>query len=295
MRYDFNDGSLRPFNPPALDLNPADYEVKQVFFASKDGTQVPMFITHKQGIALDGNNPTLLWGYGGFNLSKTPEFYRRRDPVALWLEAGGVYVLVNLRGGAEFGEEWHRAGMRERKQNTFDDFIAAGEALIELGYTRSEKLAAIGASNGGLLVAACLLQRPDLFGAVVSEVPVTDMLRYPLFTAGRYWVGEWGDAEADPEAFRYLHAYSPYHNVVQGESYPPTLIHTATSDDRVVPLHAYKFAAMLQEKDSGLNPIYLSVETKAGHGEGKPTGKLIAYFADIYAFLFDRLGMEIAE
>ncbi len=249
---------------------------------------MPMFLTHKRGLALDGTNPTLLYGYGGFDISVTPAFAPTRLP---WLEAGGVYAVANLRGGGEYGEDWHAAGKRERKQNVFDDFIAAAEWLIAHRYTNSQRLAIEGRSNGGLLTAACLLQRPDLFGAVHCGVPVTDMLRFQRFTAGRFWTVEYGDAEAAEEDFRFLIAYSPLHTVREGATYPATLITTADTDDRVVPMHAKKFAATLQHAQSGDNPILLRIETKAGHGAGKPTAKVLEEQADIYAFLFDRLGI----
>jgi prolyl oligopeptidase len=253
-----------------------------------------MFVTAKKGIEFNGENPLLLYAYGGFSINLTPVFARPgTNPILVWLENGGIYVQANLRGGGEYGEEWHQAGMLQRKQNVFDDFIAAAEHLIQAGYTRPEKLAIMGGSNGGLLVGACMVQRPELFGAVICAVPVTDMLRYQHFTAGRFWVSEYGDAEADPEAFRYLYAYSPLHNVKSGVTHPATLIRTAESDDRVVAMHAEKFAATLQAADSGKNPILLFIETKAGHGAGKPTSKQIDEYVDIYAFLFDALKVKI--
>jgi prolyl oligopeptidase len=283
FRYDFETEQMTPFTTPEIDFDFSPYETKQVFYTSKDGTRVPMFITHKKGVALDGNNPTMLYGYGGFQASMTPGFSL---DYAVWLENGGVYAEACLRGGNEYGEEWHKAGMLENKQNVFDDFVAAGEWLIENNYTSSSRLVIKGGSNGGLLVAACMLQRPELFGAVICRVPLTDMLRYHKFTIGHYWVVEYGNAEADPEQFSYLHDYSPLHNVEQGSTYPATLITTADTDDRVVPAHAKKFAAALQAADTGKNPILLRVETKAGHGGGKPTDKQIDELADIYAFLF---------
>lgn len=289
FRYDFKNGTLSSFHKPEVDFDPSAFETKQVFYSSKDGTKVPMFITHKKGLKLDGNNPTLLYGYGGFNNSVTPTFSVSR---VLWMEAGGVYAVANLRGGDEYGEEWHEAGMLEKKQNVFDDFIAAGEWLIQNKYTNSSRLAIQGGSNGGLLVAACLLQRPGLFGAVICQVPVADMLRYHKFTAGRFWTTEYGNAETNPEHFKFLQAYSPLHNVKEGVAYPPTLITTADTDDRVVPMHSKKFAATLQAADAGKNPILIRVETKAGHGGGKPTAKIIEEQSDIYAFVFKVLGME---
>lgn len=289
FRYDVHTSDMQAVWEPGFDLDPAVYETKQVFYPSKDGTRVSMFITHKKGIALDGSHPTLLYAYGGFNIPILPSFSITR---LAWMEAGGVYAVANLRGGSEYGEEWHRQGMLENKQNVFDDFIAAGEWLIENGYTSREKLAINGGSNGGLLVAACLVQRPDLFGAAVPQVPVIDMLRYHKFTAGRYWTVEYGNAEENPEHFQFLYAYSPLHNVKEGVTYPPILITTADTDDRVVSMHAKKFAAALQAKDAGTNPILIRIETKAGHGAGKPTSKRIEEYADVYAFLFKNLGVE---
>lgn len=248
-----------------------------------------MFLVHKKGLELNGDNPTLLYGYGGFNISLMPQFWVSR---LHWLERGGVFAVANLRGGSEYGEEWHQAGMLERKQTVFDDFIAAAEWLIAERYTQPARLAINGGSNGGLLVAACMLQRPELYSAVVCQVPVIDMLRYHRFTVGRYWVGEYGNAEADPEQFRFMLAYSPLHNVQEGVAYPPVLVTTADSDDRVVPAHAYKFAATLQHADSaGQNRIYLRVDVDAGHGLGKPTAKQIEETADVYGFLFEMLGV----
>jgi Serine proteases of the peptidase family S9A len=278
FRYDFK--TLEEFRSPEIGFDPSRYETKQVFYSSKDGTRVPMFITHKKGLKLDGNNPTLLYGYGGFDISLTPSFSVSR---LIWLENGGVSVVANLRGGNEYGEAWHQAGMLDKKQNVFDDFIAAAEWLIENRYTSPSKLAIQGGSNGGLLVAACMVQRPDLFGAVICQVPVTDMLRYHKFTVGRYWVSEYGNAEKNPEDFKILYAYSPLHNV-KNVSYPATLIKTADYDDRVAPAHAKKFTAALQAANTGENPILLRVETKAGHGVGKPTSKIIDEQSDIYGF-----------
>lgn len=282
FRYDFAARQLVALHASGVDFDADAFETHQVFVTSKDGTRVPVFLTHRRGLALDGGNPTLLYGYGGFNVGVRPVFNPGR---LAWLERGGVYAVANLRGGNEYGETWHEAGMLERKQNVFDDFIAAGEWLIAAGYTSPRRLAISGGSNGGLLVAACMTQRPELYGAVVCSVPVIDMLRYHRFTVGRFWVGEYGNAEADPEHFRFLLAYSPLHNIRPGTTYPATLIATAESDDRVVPAHARKFAAALQAADSGANPILLRVERKAGHGLGKPTSKLIEESADVYAFL----------
>jgi prolyl oligopeptidase len=288
FRYDFPSDTLTPLHGAEVDFDTANYETKQVFYASKDGTLVPMFLTHKKGLTLDGNNPTLLYGYGGFNVSLTPSF---AVSMLVWLEHGGIYAQANLRGGGEYGEEWHRAGTLENKQNVFDDFIAAAEWLIANKYTNTSRLAIRGGSNGGLLVAACMIQRPDLFGAVLCHVPVIDMLRYHKFTIGRYWVSDYGNAEADPEHFKFLYAYSPLHNVKEGATYPATFILAADTDDRVVPAHAKKFAAILQASNGGNNPILLRIETKAGHGLGKPTAKVIEEYSDVLAFLFERFGM----
>ncbi|MBL7075711.1 S9 family peptidase [candidate division KSB1 bacterium] len=288
FRYDFIAGQLTQLYGSEINFDPSGYETKQVFYSSKDGTRVPMFITHRKGLTLDGNNPTLLYGYGGFNISITPRF---STPCLIWLENGGVYAVANLRGGDEYGEAWHQSGMLDKKQNVFDDFIAAAEWLIENEYTNPSKLAINGGSNGGLLVAACMLQRPELFGAVICRVPVTDMLRYHKFTVGRYWVPEYGNAETNPDHFKFLYAYSPLHNVKKGVVYPPILVTTADTDDRVAPLHAKKFTATLQAAATGENPILLRVETKAGHGRGKPTSKVIDEQSDIYAFLFKIFGM----
>ena len=291
-RYDFSSSTLTLYHQTEINFDQSGYETKQVFYTSKDGTRVPMFLTHKKDLLLDGNNPTLLYGYGGFNVSLTPSF---SVDTLVWLENGGVYALANLRGGNEYGEEWHQAGMLEKKQNVFDDFIAAAEWLIANKYTNTSKLAISGHSNGGLLVAACMVQRPDLFGAVICGVPVIDMLRYQRFTVGRYWIPEYGNAESSVEHFKFLYAYSPLHNIKPGVVYPPTLILSADTDDRVVPAHAKKFAATLQEANGGDNPILLRVETKAGHGLGKPTSKVIEEESDVLAFLFHVFGMENKE
>jgi prolyl oligopeptidase len=286
--YDFPSSVLTLFRRPEILFDPDNYETEEVFYPSKDGTRIPLFLTYKKGLQLNGNNPTFLYGYGGFNISLTPNFAVSR---LLWLERGGIFALANLRGGNEYGEEWHKAGMLEKKQNVFDDFIAAGEWLIAHKYTSTPKLAINGGSNGGLLVSACMVQCPDLYGAVVCAVPVIDMLRYHKFTIGRFWTGEFGNAEADPEQFKFMYAYSPLHNIKDGVAYPATLILSADTDDRVVPAHAKKFTARLQEANGGPNPILLRIETKAGHGLGKPTAKVIEELTDMYAFLFDRFGM----
>jgi prolyl oligopeptidase len=299
-RYDFRTEQLTVVQKPEIGLDASDYQTTQVFYHSKDGTRIPMFITQKKGLKLDGNNPTLLYGYGGFNDSSKPRF---SVSTLIWLEHGGVYAVANIRGGGEYGEAWHQAGMLDKKQNVFDDFIAAAEWLVENKYTNPKKLGITGGSNGGLLVAACMTQRPDLFGAVVCQVPVTDMLRYHKFTVGHYWIPEYGCAETSPEQFKYLYAYSPLHNVKSGVEYPPILVTSADTDDRVVPAHAKKFVATLQAcsaeaaakaeaKAVGRNPILLRIETKAGHSRDKPTSKLIQEQADIYAFLFKVLDIS---
>ena len=289
FRYDFTTNESVVFRASDIDFNPDDYETRQVFYDSKDGTKVPMFITHKKGLELDGSNPTYLYGYGGFNISMTPGFSVGN---IVWLEQGGIYAVANLRGGGEYGREWHLSGTKERKQNVFDDFIAAAEYLIEDGYTSPDKLSIGGGSNGGLLVAAAILQRPDLFGAALPAVGVLDMLRYHQFTIGWAWASDYGTSE-DPEGFEYLYAYSPLHNVKEGVEYPSTLITTADRDDRVVPAHSFKFAAELQEKHGGSNPVLIRIETDAGHGAGKPTSKIIEELADRWAFLASELGMKI--
>jgi prolyl oligopeptidase len=290
FRYDFKTGQMTEFAHIDAKVRAADYDVKQVWYPSKDGTRVPMFAVHKKGLPLDGRRPAILYGYGGFNVSLTPTFSTSK---LFWLEQGGVFALANLRGGGEYGEAWHEAGMLDKKQNVFDDFIAAAESLIKNGYTSRERLAIQGGSNGGLLVGAAMTQRPDLFGAVVCQVPVADMLRYHLFTVGRFWIPEYGSGD-DPRQFPFLYKYSPYHNVKEGTPYPPTLITTADTDDRVAPGLAKKFAARLQAATGGDAPILIRVETKAGHGAGKPISKQIDEAADIYAFLFRALGVEEA-
>ncbi|MEA5552731.1 prolyl oligopeptidase family serine peptidase [Anabaena cylindrica UHCC 0172] len=280
-RYDIKTGKSEVFRQPKVDFNADEYETEQVFYQSKDGTRLPMFVTHKKGIKLDGNNPTYLYGYGGFNISLTPSF---SVGLLVWLEMGGVYAVPNLRGGGEYGEEWHQAGMKEKKQNVFDDFIAAAEWLIANNYTQPQKLAIGGGSNGGLLVGACMTQRPDLFGAALPAVGVMDMLRFHKFTIGWAWVAEYGSSE-NSEEFKTLHAYSPLHNLQPGTAYPATLITTADHDDRVVPAHSFKFAAALQEAHGGDAPVLIRIETKAGHGAGKPTAKIIEEVADKWAFL----------
>ncbi|RMG42122.1 MAG: S9 family peptidase [Planctomycetota bacterium] len=288
-RYDLITGESRLLRQAKVAFEPDEYEVKQVFYRRKDGTRVPMFIAHRKGLKRDGNNPTLLYGYGGFNIPLTPRFSISR---LAWMEMGGVFAMANLRGGGEYGEAWHRAGTKLNKQNVFDDFIAAAEWLMEHKYTRPSKLAIQGGSNGGLLVGACLTQRPDLFGACLPAVGVMDMLRFHKFTAGRFWVDDYGSPE-NPEEFRALLAYSPYHNIKDGVRYPATLITTADTDDRVVPAHSFKFAARLQAAQAGDAPILIRIETRAGHGAGKPTAKIIEEVADQWAFLVRNLGMNV--
>ncbi|MEQ8384017.1 MAG: prolyl oligopeptidase family serine peptidase [Coleofasciculus sp. A1-SPW-01] len=280
-RYDMVTGERSLFRQPTVDFDPTQYETRQVFYRSKDGTQVPMFITHKKGLTLDGNNPTYLYGYGGFNISLTPSFSISN---LVWMEMGGVYAIPNLRGGGEYGEDWHQAGIKLNKQNVFDDFISAAEWLIENHYTRPQKLAIGGGSNGGLLVGACMTQRPDLFRAALPSVGVMDMLRFHKFTIGWAWCSDYGSPE-NQEEFKALYAYSPLHNLKPGTAYPATLITTADHDDRVVPAHSFKFAAALQAAHSGDNPVLIRIETKAGHGAGKPTAKIIEEIADKWAFL----------
>ena len=288
-RYDLLTGESTLWRRSEVDVNPDDYEVKQIFFDSKDGTRVPMFVVHRKGIELDGSHPTMLYGYGGFSIPLTPRFSITR---LAWVQLGGIYVVANLRGGGEYGEEWHQAGTKLNKQNVFDDFIGAAEALIDLGYTRPERLAIFGGSNGGLLVGACLGQRPDLFAAAIPAVGVMDMLRFHRFTAGRYWVDDYGSAD-DPEEFEALYAYSPYHNLPPGTDYPATLVTTADTDDRVVPGHSFKFISALQKAHSGDDPVLIRIETDAGHGAGLPTAKIIDEYADMWAFLVENLDMEM--
>jgi len=280
-RYNLETGESTLFRKPTVDFNPANYQTRQVFYRSKDGTQVPMFITYKKGLLRDGTNPTLLYAYGGFNISVTPSFSVSR---LVWMEMGGVYVVPNLRGGGEYGEQWHQAGTKLNKQNVFDDFIAAAEWLIEHRYTSSQKLAINGGSNGGLLVGACMTQRPELFGAALPAVGVMDMLRFHKFTIGWAWCSDYGSPDNEEE-FHALYAYSPLHNLKSGTVYPSTLITTADHDDRVVPAHSFKFAAALQAAHAGENPVLIRIETKAGHGAGKPTSKRIEEVADQLAFL----------
>ncbi|WP_422931595.1 prolyl oligopeptidase family serine peptidase [Singulisphaera sp. PoT] len=288
-RYDIEGGKSTLFRKPKLAFDPADYETTQVFYESKDGTRVPMFISHKKGIKLDGQNPTLLYGYGGFNIALTPAFSASN---LVWMEMGGIFAQPNLRGGGEYGEEWHKAGTRDRKQNVFDDFIAAAEWLISHKYTSTPKLAIMGGSNGGLLVGACITQRPELYGAALPAVGVMDMLRFHKFTIGWAWVDDYGSSD-DAAQFKSLFAYSPLHNVKPGTCYPPTMITTADHDDRVVPAHSFKFAAALQAAQSCDNPILIRIETKAGHGAGKPTSKIVEEAADRWGFLTKVLQISV--
>lgn len=281
------ENGCKPMRKADLPFDPAQFETHQVFYPSKDGTKVSMFLAHKKGLARNGKNPTLLYGYGGFDISVTPMF---RPLFIGWMEKGGILAIANLRGGGEYGEAWHAAGMKQNKQNVFDDFIAAGEWLIGEKYTSREKLAIWGASNGGLLVGACLNQRPDLFGAAIPAVGVMDMLRFHKFTAGPAWMSEYGSPD-NPEDFRTIYRYSPIHNIKPGAKYPATLVLTADHDDRVVPSHSFKYGATLQAAQGGPAPILVRIETSAGHGGGKPTGKRIEEDADILAFLHRALAM----
>ncbi|MFN8864592.1 MAG: prolyl oligopeptidase family serine peptidase [Flavobacteriales bacterium] len=282
-KYDLTTGKSEEFYSPKVAFNPEDYESKQVMYKSKDGTEVPMFIVHKKGIELNGKNPTLLYGYGGFNVPLTPYFSTSR---IILLENGGVFAMANLRGGGEFGEEWHKAGMKEKKQNVFDDFIAAAEYLIQEKYTSSEMLAIEGGSNGGLLVGACMTQRPELYRVAFPAVGVLDMLRFHHFTVGKGWIPEYGCADSSKTEFDYLKAYSPYHNLKPGTSYPATMVMTADHDDRVVPAHSFKFAARLQEYHKGDNAVLIRIETSAGHGAGKSTEQIISGETDKWSFFF---------
>jgi prolyl oligopeptidase len=289
FRYDFTTARTSVFKAPEIAFDPSGYETEQVFYRSKDGTRVPMFLTHKKGLVRDGSHPTYLYGYGGFNISLTPSF---SVAVLVWLEWGGIYAVPNLRGGGEYGEEWHQAGMHEKKQNVFDDFLAAAQYLIDERYTAPRLLAIGGGSNGGLLVGAALTQRPELFGAALPAVGVMDMLRFHKFTIGWAWVTEYGSADSAAQ-FPYLLRYSPLHNIRPGTSYPATLITTADHDDRVVPGHSFKFAAALQAAQAGPQPVLIEIETKAGHGAGKPTSKVIAEQADRFAFLARALQLTV--
>ena len=288
-KYNVKTGEYEQYWKPEIDFNPSDYESTQVFYESKDGTKVPMIITHKKGIELNGKNPTILYGYGGFNISLTPSFSIVN---AVWMEQGGVYAVPNLRGGGEYGKKWHIAGTKMQKQNVFDDFIAAAEYLIANNYTSSDYLAIRGGSNGGLLVGATMTQRPDLMQVALPAVGVLDMLRYHTFTAGAGWAYDYGTSEESEEMFEYLKEYSPVHNVKLGVEYPATLVTTGDHDDRVVPAHSFKFAAELQEKQRGDNPTLIRIETNAGHGAGTPVSKTIEQYADIFGFTFFNMGYD---
>ena len=288
-RYDVEKNESSLYYAPKVAFNLNDYTSEQVFFQSKDGTRIPMFLTYKKGLKRNGKNPVYLYGYGGFNVSLGPGFSSTRIP---FLENGGIYAQVNLRGGGEYGEEWHLAGTKMQKQNVFDDFIGAAEWLIKESYTSKEKLAIVGGSNGGLLVGACMTQRPDLFRVAIPQVGVMDMLRYHKFTIGWNWASDYGTSEDSKEMFEYLKGYSPLHNLKSGTAYPATLVTTADHDDRVVPAHSFKFAATLQECHEGPNPVLIRIDTKAGHGGGKPLAKVLEEQADIYSFILYNMGVK---
>jgi len=288
--YNFETREMKPYFRPKVGFNPDDFVVKQAFYTSKDSSKVPMFIVHKKGIELDGNNPTLLYGYGGFNISLTPSYSSTR---MVLLENGGVLAIANLRGGGEYGEEWHKAGTKLQKQNVFDDCIAAAEYLVATKYSSPGKLALMGGSNGGLLVGAVINQRPDLFKVALPAVGVLDMLRYQNFTIGWAWAGDYGRSDDSEEMFKYLYNYSPYHNIKADVSYPAILVTTADHDDRVVPAHSFKYAARMQELSSSELPALIRIDTKAGHGAGKPTTKIIEEYTDVWSFTFYHLGMKI--
>ncbi|MCF8346281.1 MAG: prolyl oligopeptidase family serine peptidase [Bacteroidales bacterium] len=287
-KYNIEENLSEVFYRTDIDFDSDDYETRQVFFESKDGTKVPMFIVHRKGLRLNGKNPTILYGYGGFNITYTPSFSSSRT---VWLEQGGIYALANIRGGGEYGEEWHKAGTILNKQNVFDDFIAAAEYLIDEKYTSPEKLGILGGSNGGLLVGAVTNQRPELFAAAIPAVGVMDMLRFHKFTIGRYWTTDYGSSD-DPEQFEYIYKYSPLHNISKEKEYPAVMVTTADHDDRVVPAHSFKYIATLQEKYTGNNPVIIRIETDAGHGAGKPTSKYIEEQADQFAFYWYNMGFE---
>ena len=288
-KYNVETGDYEQYWKPEIDFDPSDYESTQVFYPSKDGTKIPMIITHKKGVALNGKNPTILYGYGGFNVSLTPSFSITN---AVWMEQGGIYAVPNLRGGGEYGKQWHDAGIKTKKQNVFDDFIAAAEYLIANNYTSKEYLAIRGGSNGGLLVGATMTQRPDLMQVALPAVGVLDMLRYHTFTSGAGWAYDYGTSEESMDMFQYLKGYSPVHNVKAGTAYPATLITTGDHDDRVVPAHSFKFAAELQEKQAGKAPTLIRIETNAGHGAGTPVSKTIAQYADIFGFTLYHMGYD---
>ena len=288
-QYDLAANKSVVYKAPKVNFNLNNFVSEQVFFQSKDGTRIPMFINYKKGMKRNGKNPVLLYGYGGFNISLSPSFSAIRMP---FIEKGGIYAMVNLRGGNEYGEEWHLAGTKMKKQNVFDDFIGAAEWLIANKYTNPQKIAIQGGSNGGLLVGACMTQRPDLYKVAIPQVGVMDMLRYHKFTIGWNWASDYGTSEDSREMFEYLKGYSPLHNLRPGTSYPATLVTTADHDDRVVPAHSFKFAATLQECNAGPNPVLIRIDSKAGHGSGKPMSKVIEEQADIYGFIMHHLGMK---
>jgi prolyl oligopeptidase len=286
--FDPKSGDSKVYQTPKIDFNSNDYESKQVFYTSKDGTKIPMIITHKKGLKLDGKNPTILYGYGGFNVSLTPSFSISN---AVWMENGGIYAVANLRGGGEYGKKWHVAGTKMQKQNVFNDFIAAAEYLISEKYTSSDFLAIRGGSNGGLLVGATMTQRPDLMKVALPAVGVMDMLRYHTFTAGAGWAYDYGTAEDSKEMFEYIKGYSPVHNVKQNTKYPATMVTTGDHDDRVVPAHSFKFAAELQDKQAGDNPTLIRIDINAGHGAGKSVAASIQESVDIMAFTLYNMGI----
>jgi len=288
-KYDIENGTSELYRKSAIDFDTDNYESKQVFYTSKDGTEIPMIITHKKGVELNGQNPTILYGYGGFNISLTPSFSTANT---IWLEQGGVYAVANLRGGGEYGKAWHKAGIKTQKQNVFDDFIAAAEYLIDEKFTSSDYLAIRGGSNGGLLVGATMTQRPDLMKVALPAVGVLDMLRYHTFTSGAGWAYDYGTSEDSKEMFEYMYGYSPVHNVEKNTNYPATLITTGDHDDRVVPAHSFKFAAELQAKQAGENPVMIRIETDAGHGAGKPTSMVIKEQVDVFAFTLYNMGFQ---
>ncbi|MFZ9002531.1 MAG: prolyl oligopeptidase family serine peptidase [Robiginitalea sp.] len=288
-KFDVQTGEYELYWKPEIDFDPEQYESKQVFYTSRDSTRIPMMITYKKGLEMNGMNPTILYGYGGFNVSLTPGFSTTN---AVWMEQGGIYAVPNIRGGGEYGKKWHNAGIKTNKQNVFDDFIAAGEYLISEGYTSPDYLAIRGGSNGGLLVGAVMTQRPELMKVALPAVGVLDMLRYHTFTAGAGWSYDYGTSEESQEMFEYLKGYSPLHNIEQGVAYPATLVTTADHDDRVVPAHSFKFAATLQEKHTGANPVLIRIETNAGHGAGTPISKTIEQYADIFGFTLYNMGFE---
>ena len=288
-QYDMAQNKSTVYTEPKVKFDLGKYTTEQVFFISKDGTHVPMFLTYRKGLKHNGKNPVLIYGYGGFNISLSPNFSSMRIP---FLENGGIYVQVNLRGGSEYGEEWHVAGTKMQKQNVFDDFISAAEWLVTNSFTSKDHIAIMGGSNGGLLVGACMTQRPDLFKVCIPQVGVMDMLRYHKFTIGWNWAPDYGTSEDSKEMFEYLYSYSPLHNLKKGVSYPATLVTTADHDDRVVPAHSFKFAATLQECQGGTAPVLIRIDSKAGHGGGKPLAKQLEEQADIYSFIMWNLGMK---